>query len=329
MGLLAWLLGWDLRSWFSNLWDTLTSISLASLVAGIAFQTLQTVLAAIAWYAILVVAYPGRVRRRTVIACYATAVALNGVLPANLGTFVMLMMFTAVIAGATFAGVVAGYLVHKIFFTIAGAFVYVYLFVSVGGSFDIKFEWLHEHPGAFAAIAGGVVVIVVVVGRAFWSKLRGLWSKAKEGGEILVHPRSYFLRVFLPELGSWLSKLCVIAVFLAAYSIPVTFHTVMSVVGGNSIANVTSVTPGGAGVNQAFNVASLNGVTDATTATAYSIGQQLFTTAWNIVFASVLLVWVFGWTGGRALVSDSYVKAKEKAAAEAAARKERKAGEAV
>ena len=50
------------------------------------------------------------------------------------------------------------------------------------------------------------------------------------------------------------------AVFLTAYDIPVSFNTLMRICGGNSIANVTSVTPGGAGVNQAFNVASLNGV---------------------------------------------------------------------
>ena len=89
------------------------------------------------------------------------------------------------------------------------------------------------------------------------------------------------------------------AVFLAAYDIPVSFDTLMRLCGGNSIANVTSVTPGGAGVNQAFNVASLNGVTDATTATAYSVAQQLVMTAWNIIFAILLVVWVFGWTGGK------------------------------
>ena len=77
------------------------------------------------------------------------------------------------------------------------------------------------------------------------------------------------------------------AVFLAAYDIPVSFDTLMRLAGGNSIANVTSVTPGGAGVNQAFNVASLNGITNATTATAYSVAQQLVTTAWNILFAIV------------------------------------------
>ena len=44
-----------------------------------------------------------------VLACYAAAVALNWVLPANLGTLAMLLMFTTIIAGATFAGVLGGW----------------------------------------------------------------------------------------------------------------------------------------------------------------------------------------------------------------------------
>ena len=112
--------------------------------------------------------------------------------------------------------------------------------------------------------------------------------------------------MFLPEAVSWAAGLGVIAVFLAAYSIPVSFHTLMRIVAGNSIANVTSVTPGGVGVTQAFNVASLNGIANATTATAYSVAQQLVTTAWNILLAIVLMAWAFGWTGGKLLVDESY-----------------------
>jgi hypothetical protein len=115
------------------------------------------------------------------------------------------------------------------------------------------------------------------------------------------------------------------AVFLTAYDIPVSFHTLMRLCGGNSIANVTSATPGGAGVNQAFNVASLSGVATAQQATAYSVAQQLVTTAWNIIFGMVMLVWAFGWSGGKQLVGDSYEGAKEKAAEQKSARAERKA----
>ena len=86
----------------------------------------------------------------------------------------------------------------------------------------------------------------------------------------------------------------------------------MSVMGGNSIANTVSVTPGGVGVNQATNVAALDDVTDAATATAYSLGQQLAITAWNIAFAVVLVIWAFGWTGGKLLVEQSYTDAKVK-----------------
>jgi hypothetical protein len=88
---------------------------------------------------------------------------------------------------------------------------------------------------------------------------------------------------------------------------------------------VTSVTPGGAGVTQAFNVASLKGIATSQQATAYSVAQQLVTTAWNIVFGIVMLAWAFGWSGGRGLVEQSYAEAKEKAAEQQAARAARKA----
>jgi uncharacterized membrane protein YbhN (UPF0104 family) len=321
----AYVLGWDIRSWFDQLWDTLTDISIGYLVAGGFLQTLQMVLKAVAWYWILRYAYPdGGVRGLQVLACYSASCALNSFLPANLGTLAMLLMFVAIIRGATFAGVLAAYLVQKIFFTVIGAFVYLYLFVTVEGSFDIKFSWLSDHPWLTLAIIAGAVVLVALLVRLAWRWLKKLWNNAKQGGEVLRHPRAYAVRVFLPQFLGWSAGLGVIAVFLAAYGIPVTFHTVMSVVGGNSLANVTSVTPGSVGVTQAFNVVSLNDVTDATTATAYSIGQQLFTTAWNIAFGIVMLVWAFGWTGGRQLVEESYAGAKEKAAEQSAARKAKK-----
>jgi uncharacterized membrane protein YbhN (UPF0104 family) len=118
----------------------------------------------------------------------------------------------------------------------------------------------------------------------------------------------------LPELVGWFAKLGVIGVFLAAYGIPATFHTIMSVAGGNSLANLASITPGAVGVTQAVSAVSLSEVADPTTATAYSLGQQLVTTVWNQLFAIGLLVWAFGWTGGRDLVRRSYTQAKAQTA---------------
>jgi uncharacterized membrane protein YbhN (UPF0104 family) len=315
------LFGVDVVGWVESLWDALTGIGFGYLVAGWSLQTLQTMLTALAWYFILRAGYPDAAAPyRQVLAAYAAGVALNGFLPANIGTFVMLLMFIAIIRGASLPGVLGGMFVQKIFFTLAGAFVYVYLFASVPGTFERQFELPHDHPGLTLAIGAGAVLLIVVLVRIFRRKLPGLIGRAKQGGAILARPREYLVRVFLPSFGAWLAKLAVIAVFLAGYGITVTFHTVMSVMGGNSIANVVSVTPGGVGVNQATNVAALGGVTDAATATAYSLGQQLAVTAWNIAFAVALVVWAFGWAGGRELVGTSYSDAKVKVAEQKAQR---------
>ena len=75
-----------------------------------------------------------------------------------------------------------------------------------------------------------------------------------------------------------------------------------------------------------------SGTTDAATATAYSISQQLVTSAWNVVFATLAVIYVFGWTGGKQLVGSAYTEAKEKSTEMREERKrkkqERKAGEA-
>jgi uncharacterized membrane protein YbhN (UPF0104 family) len=324
IGAAASLLGWDIKGWFSDLWDTLSEISIGYVIAGVVLKTVQTTLTAFGWYSILRFAYPGEVRWLQILACYAASVALNGILPANLGTLVMLLMFTSIIAGATFAGILGGYAVQKIFYTLIGAFIYLYLFVTVSGSFDIKFEFVHTHPWATAILLLGGAFLIFVAIRRLWPRVVRWWEQAKEGGGILAKPRLYLTRVFLPSFLSWVASLGVMAVFMTAYSIPVTFDTLMHVCGGNSLANVTSVTPGGAGVTQAFNVASLSGVTSATTATAYSVAQQLVTTTWNIIFAVIVVVWAFGWTGGKQLVSASYAEAKTKAAEQQATRKAKK-----
>jgi uncharacterized membrane protein YbhN (UPF0104 family) len=230
----------------------------------------------------------------------------------------------AIIRGATFAGVLGGMVVQKIFFTVAGTAVYLYLFLSVPGSFDLELGGVLDHPVlaiGVAVLLGGALVALI---RTSARKVRTFWEHAKEGGSILATPGRYAVRVVLPSLLAWFAKLGVIAVFLAAYSIPVTFHTVMSVVGGNSLANTVSATPGGIGVNQAINAAALNDVVDTATATAYSIGQQVAVTAWNIVFAVALVAWAFGWSGGRELVGASYTDAKERAAEQRAQRAARK-----
>jgi uncharacterized membrane protein YbhN (UPF0104 family) len=323
IGAAANLLGWDIRGWFHSLWSTITTISAGSLIAAILLMIVQTTATAFAWFSILKFAYPDRVKWRDILAGYAVSVALNGILPANIGTLVFLIMVTVLI-GISFAAVLGAYAVEKIFFTVAGAFVYLYLFISVSGSFDISFSWVHDHWPATIIVFGGGALMIVLLARRFWPHVVAWWQNAKEGGAILGRPSAYFGRVFLPSFIGWCAMLATVGVFLNAYGIPVSFDTLMHVSGGNSLANVTSFTPGGVGVTQAWNVASLKGVASSTDATAYSVAQQLVGTAWNIIYALILMIWAWGWGGGKRFVSDSYAEAKRRQAEEQEKRRAKK-----
>ena len=322
------LAGIDVKGWFGELWDTLTEISIGYILLGCLLQGVQTALTALGWYGILRFAYPGGASYMTVLACYAAGVALNNFVPANLGTFVTLLMFVAVVQGSTFPGVLGGYVVQKIFYFIIGTLIYVYLFSQVAGSFEFQFgnerDALQNHPVLTLGIIGGAIFLLVLLARIFWTWVKKMWARAVEGAAILGDLRAYVKWVLLPQMGGYAAKVGVIVVFLAAYGIPVTFGSVMSVLGSNQLANILSFTPGGLGVNQAFNSFALESYTDSTTATAYSLGQQLITTAFNVGFAVVLLCLVFGWSGGSKLVKDSYEDAKVKKDEMSAERREKK-----
>ena len=323
------LLGVDVRGWFSDLWDQIKAVPVGYIIAALVFQTGQTIFAGLSYYGILSAAYPGEVLLWPIVTAYAVGVAMNNFLPANIGTFVTLVMFVALIPACTIGGSIAAYLVQKIFFTIAGTFIYVYLFLSVPGSFDVNLGNISAHPGLSILIAVGAGFLIVLVGRVFWKQVKKLWAQARQGGVILSEPKRYLTRAFLPSLISYLCKFAVIGIFLAAFAIPVTFESITWIVGSGSLANVASFTPGSVGVTQATNALALDICCHVpkNTTVAYSTAQQLITTAWNVLFATVMVIVVFGWTGGKQLVSDSYSGAKEQVAERRKKHDEKKAAE--
>ncbi|HEY7730217.1 MAG TPA: lysylphosphatidylglycerol synthase transmembrane domain-containing protein [Gaiellaceae bacterium] len=321
------LLGVDVRGWLRDLWDQIKAVPAGYIVGALVFQSGQTFFAGLAYYGILRAAYPGHVQLWPIITAYAVGVAMNCFLPANIGTFVTLLMFVAIIPPCTFAGSIAAYLVQKIFFTIAGTFVYLYLFLSVPDSFEENLGNISAHPVATILILAGGAFLIVLLVRAFWGQVKKLWEKAKEGGVILTRPKEYLLRAFLPGLLSWLCKLTVVGIMLAAFAIPVTFESIMWIVGSGSLANVVSFTPGAVGITQATNALALDVCCNVPKSQAidYSTAQQLITTAWNVLVAIVLVIVFFGWTGGKTLVGQSYEDAKLKVAEQKEQRAEKRA----
>ena len=183
------LLGVDVKGWLEQFWDSLQAIPAGYTFLALVLETGQTFGAGFAYYGILKAAYKDEVALLPVLAAYSAGVAMNGFLPANIGTFVTLIMFVAIIPSCTIGGAIAAYLVQKIFYTLAGTFVYLYMFLSIPGAFDISFGRETAHPGVTLGIVVGGIVLLVILGRIFWRQVKKLWAQAKEGGVILSTPR--------------------------------------------------------------------------------------------------------------------------------------------
>jgi uncharacterized membrane protein YbhN (UPF0104 family) len=171
-----------------------------------------------------------------------------------------MLMFVSLIAGATFAAIFSGFVVQNISFTALRVAVYVYLFATVPGSLSLELGFVSEHPGLTVVLVLGAVLLLVLVCRFFWNRGAKLRGELKSGGAVLGQPRRFAIGVALPAVGSFAARLGIVAVFLAAFSIPVSFHIVVAVGGANSIASSLSFTPGGVGVTQAPNVVVLERV---------------------------------------------------------------------
>jgi hypothetical protein len=182
-------IGIPVASWIRELFKDVRDVPAWAIVGAVILETLQTGFAALSWLTILRVAFPNEpVAFRTVLACYATAVALNGFLPANLGTLVMMVMFVTLIVSATFAAILSGFVVQKIPFTVLSAASWIYLFATVSGSLSLELGFVSKHPGATVVIAVGGVVLIVLVCRILWHRATKLREQVKSGGASWANP---------------------------------------------------------------------------------------------------------------------------------------------
>ncbi len=292
-----------MKDWLNTLWDSLTAVSVPLLILGLAFQTAQTVLVALAWRNILRAAYPkGGVKFVPVLSYYAGGNALNGILPASAGTVAMLGFFRTSIEGSTVSGLVGATVVENLFFIVVAALIYGWLFLSAAGSFDVHFGWFADHPGwsVFLIIAGGLLIAITL--RILWTRAKQTWENAKDGGAILSQPRKFFVQVVGVEALSYAARMGVNATFMQAFHIPVSVENVFLIVAASSISSTVAVAPGAVGAQTALASVVLKGVAPQATISAYAIGQQIITTAWNVGFGLVLLARQIGWKETRGLI---------------------------
>jgi uncharacterized membrane protein YbhN (UPF0104 family) len=291
-----------MADWLQQLWDAITAVSVPLLLLGLTFQAGQTLFVALAWRNILGYSYPeGGVRYRPILAYYAGGVGINAVLPASAGTWAMIGLFRARIKGATVPGILGATVVQNIFFVVVSAVVYLWLFLGVAGSFDLEFGWFRDHPGWTVVILVGGAALIWITARVLYTRFHSAWESAKDGGGILGEPRVYFKQVVAIEGLSYVCRMGVNATFMHAFGVPVSITNVFLIVAASSISSTIALLPGAVGAQTALATVVLKGTASPEVISAYTIGQAVITTAFNVTFGTVVLAREIGWPATKAL----------------------------
>jgi uncharacterized membrane protein YbhN (UPF0104 family) len=299
------LLG-DLAGWFGSVWDQISNIDLRYVVLACVLQAGQTVLIAISWRNILRASFPdSEVPTRPIVAAYAAGTGLNAVLPAQAGTAAYLGLFRSVIPRSNIVTITAGAVAQNLFFAVAAIGVYAYLFLSQPASRVHSRTSFTDHLWFWFVIACLAAVLIVIVGRTYWRRLRGFWAHAKDGAAILGTPMRYLREVVSLQACSYALRLLVTTTFMYGMDIPVSLRNVLVIIAANSISSSFALTPGGIGAQQVLASTALHGVAPAALVTAYSLAQQTTLTAFNLAFGIVMLASVFGWSQSRQMLARS------------------------
>jgi uncharacterized membrane protein YbhN (UPF0104 family) len=126
--------------------------------------------------------------------------------------------------------------------------------------------------------------------------------------------------VAVPQGASYGCRIGVNVVFMAAFGIPVTVYTVFLVASSHMLSQLFAITPGGVGQTQALDVATLRRYASSGDVAAFSVTQDAVITIWNVLLGLIVMLWAFGFTQVKYILSkEGRRQAREDSAPEATA----------
>ena len=300
----------QLGHWLATVFERIAHVSPYWLVLALILRTAESAFIGLAWRDILRAAYPtSNLSFKTAWGASQGGTAINAVVPAQGGTAAMIGIFRRSIPGSTVTGVTSAVVVQSLFFTAVSIVMVIAAAalrprtVSKGSPSNEVAGFLTSHP---VAVPIGVVA-AVALGAFIWPRVKphvvAEWHKAKQGAAIVTDWRRYGRQVAAPSAASYCCRMGVNVVFMFAFGIPVTAFTVFLIVSSHMLSGLFAITPGGVGQTQALDIASLRSYVPTHTVAAFSITQDSVMTVWNVVLGIAVMLWAFGFTQMRGLLS--------------------------
>jgi uncharacterized membrane protein YbhN (UPF0104 family) len=287
-----------------SFFDQLSQLQLVPLLLGLACFVVYLSFRARAFFHVLRAAYPAeRIEFRRIWGAYIAAYGFNNVVPARGGDVIKAFLTKTSVPGSTYPAIGAAFVVEAGFDLTMGSLILLFAFTqgvfpkppdfASLNAFELSFFF--EHP-RFSLFLLTVLGILVLVGFAVLSaRVKAFWARVRQGLTILFDRRRYFREVWLVQLAGWGFRFAAFWFLLEAFGIGGSVKNVLLVLGVNAVASAIPISPGGAGVQQAFLLKVFAGTAAGATVAAYSVGQQIAiaATSLGVGFAALVLIFRF------------------------------------
>jgi uncharacterized membrane protein YbhN (UPF0104 family) len=301
--------------------SSLADIRWGPLLIGLLAFGIYLTLRSRAYFNVLRAAYPeARIQFRNIWGAYVAAYGFNNVVPARGGDIIKAFLTRSSVPGSSYPAVGASFFVEAVFDLTMAIPILIFAFTqgvfpkppdfASLDAFDLTFFASHPRFTLFLLTAIGFLILL---GFALLSRrVRLFWARVRQGLIILRDRPRYLREVWRVQFVGWLFRFTAFWMLLEAFNIGGSVKNVLLVLGVNAVAALVPVSPGGAGVQQAFLVTVFG-----TGAVAYSVGQQIAIAAFSLALGFVAIFFVFKFRSFKEVINAGReARAAEKAAEE-------------
>jgi uncharacterized membrane protein YbhN (UPF0104 family) len=278
--------------------DHLAGVGWMALAIGLAIHFARLLTRTVAWRNILAASYPNEHWRwRSVARAYIGGVGINSIVPGRAGDLVKLYLVHREQPATTYTTLASTLVTETLLDLVLATSIFLWaLTQGVLPSLHVlptipafDWGWLFRDPRTTAIVAAALTVGAIWLW--YWASqhVADFKHRVGQGFAILRDRRRYGREVVSWQLLSWVLRIASLYWFLRAFHVHASVHNALLAQVVDSFSTLLPFSPGGAGTKQGLLVYVLRGEASSSTLLAFSVGQYVAVTVFNVVIGAIAI----------------------------------------
>jgi uncharacterized membrane protein YbhN (UPF0104 family) len=272
--------------------DHLAGVGWTALAIALAIHFARLLTRTVAWRNILAASYPNeRWRWLPVAKAYIGGVGINSIVPGRAGDLVKLYLVHREQPATTYTTLASTLVTETLLDLVLATLIFLWaLTQGVLPSLPaFDWGWLLGNSRNTAIVAAALTVGAIWFWHWAARHVADFKQHVGQGFAILRDRGRYGREVVSWQLLSWVLRIASLYWFLRAFHVDASIHNALLAQVVDSFSTLLPFSPGGAGTKQGLLVYVLHGEASSSTLLAFSVGQYVAVTAFNVAIGAIAI----------------------------------------